>query len=469
LKIEMSTEAVIDAVVAGAGPNGLAAAITLAKAGLSVKVFEEKDTIGGGARTKELTLPGFMHDVCSSVYPFAETAPFFRMHDFKSHGLEWIFSPSDFAHPLDNGSAVYFNKNERNLEWDKMFGSSQKNGLKLFKDILGPVSFPAHPLLVLKFGMKAMLSAKRFSRFFHRAELKALFAGLAGHSLLPFEKTFSAAPAAALAIAANISGWPIAKGGSQKISDSLASYFKALGGTVETGRKITSLKEIPKAKLVFFDVSLKNFSNMFKDELPARYIRKIEKFRSGPAIFKIDWALSSPVPWKSKAVFEAATVHIGGEFDEIAFSEREVSRGRLPEKPFMIVVQPSLFDNSRAPQGKHVLWGYCHVPLGSEFDMTERMEKQIERFAPGFSDCILQRSIIRPRDLETYNSNYNSGDISGGAMDWPQVFARPTWLHPYKTPIKNVYLCSASTPPGPGVHGMCGYHAAKYALKDLYT
>lgn len=469
-----------DAVIVGSGPNGLSAAITLARAGFSVKLFEAKRTLGGGMRSAELTLPGFLHDICSAVYPMAPLSQFFRSLPPDALTLKWIQPLAAIAHPLDDEGAAILDglglglsaNLERDIPvWQELFKPWLACGADLFRDLFSPLSLlPRFPLAMARFGYYGMQSADAFSRHYLRTNAgKALFAGIAAHSLLPFNRGFSTAPALALALAAHLNGWPIVAGGSQRITDALATYLLSLGAEIQTEAPITSLDELPAARVIMLDVSAKQFARLAADKLPSSYASMLAKFRTGPGICKVDWALSEPVPWRDKNCLQAGTVHVGGEYTEIAASESALEQDKIPEKPFVLLSQPSLFDPQRCPPGKHVLWGYCHVPFGCNVDMSASIEAQIERFAPGFRDCILARSIRTAMELESYNPNYAGGDISAGAMDWPQIFRRPTsWFHPYRTPLQGVFLCSASTPPGPGVHGMCGYHAANAAMKEYF-
>lgn len=461
--------------VIGSGPNGLMAAIVLAKAGLPTTVFEAEATIGGGTRSAELTLPGFIHDVCSAVHPMAVSSPAFRSLPLADHGLEWIHPPAPLAHPLDNGSAAIL---ERSLDetcarlgrdgdvYRRVVGSLAARWTDLSAEILQPVlHVPQHPLLLAKFGTTALLPATTSARtFFSTTEARALFAGMAAHSILPLEKLGSGAFGWVLAIAAHSVGWPIPRGGSQQIANSLASCLKSFGGTITTNTRIHSLDEIADS-LILCDVTPRQFLKLAGSLLRAPFKRRLESYRYGPGAFKIDWALSDPIPWKDAECHRAGTVHVGGTVEEIARSERAAWRGQSVEQPFVLVAQPSLFDPSRVPAGKHTAWAYCHVPHGSTEDMTERIEKQIERFAPGFRSCILARNALTPSDLERHNANLIGGDIVGGAQSLAQLIFRPTSML-YRTPLDGVFLCSSSTPPGGGVHGMCGFHAARTALRD---
>ena len=467
----------LDAVVVGSGPNGLAAAITLAQAGRSVQVLEASDVIGGGARSAELTLPGFIHDVCSSIHPLAAGSPFFSTLPLADHGLEWVHPPVPLAHPFDDGTAVLLGRSVRETAeslgrdasaYSRLFEPLVADWDKLATELLGPLSFPRRPLAMGRFALKALRSAKGLAEALFRDErARGLFGGLASHSMMPLERAPTAAFALVLGIAAHAVGWPFPRGGAQKISDALASYLQSLGGVIVTHRRIASLEELPSAGAMLLEVTPRQLAAIAADRLPSRYRRKLERYRYGPGVFKMDWALDGPIPWAAADCARAGTVHLGGTLEEMAASESAVWRGNHPERPFVLLAQHSLFDNSRAPGGKHTAWAYCHVPNGSDFDMTDRIEAQIERFAPGFRGLILARSTMSPARLEEYNPNYVGGDINGGVQDLRQLFTRPTFrLVPYSTPVKGLYICSASTPPGGGVHGMCGYFAARSALRD---
>jgi phytoene dehydrogenase-like protein len=468
-----------DAIVIGAGPNGLAAAITLAREGLSVLVLEARDTIGGGTRTAELTLPGFAHDVCSAVHPLGVASPFFRELPLEEHGLAWIHPAIPLAHPLDDGTAAVL---ERSIETtSRMLGSDAAAYRKLMaplvagwdglvEDTLGPLSVPPrHPFILARFGLHAIRSARGLAEgTFKGGHARALFAGMAGHSMLPLERSVSAAFGLVLGITGHAIGWPVARGGSQRIADALACHLGSLGGEIVTGSLVESIDDLPSARLVLCDVSPRGLLRMAGHRLPNTYRRKLDGFRYGPGAFKLDLALDGPIPWKAEACTRAGTVHVGGTLEEIAAAECSVWAGEHPDKPFVLLAQQSLFDPTRSPEGKHTVWAYCHVPPGSTFDMAERIEAQIERFAPGFRDRILARSTKSAVDVEHYNPNYVGGDINGGVQDLWQHFTRPTFrLVPYSTPIKGLYLCSSSTPPGGGVHGMCGYFAARAALRNV--
>ncbi len=474
----MTTLTAYDAVVVGAGPNGLAAAITLARAGRSVVVLEAKNTVGGGIRSAELTLPEFIHDVCAAVHPLAAGSHFFRTLPLDQHGLEWIYPPAALAHPLDDGTAVIV---ERSIDttgetlgqdataYRRLMKPLAADWDKLAREFLGPLRFPRHPMAMARFGLLALWPAATLARLAFRGErARAIFGGMACHSIMPLEQVTTAAFGLVLGILAHVVGWPIPRGGSQSIADAMSSYLRSLGGEIVTGRSVECMDELPPHRAVLFDVTPRQLERIAGKQLPGGYRRKLRGFRHGPGVFKMDFALDGPIPWQTKACALASTVHLGGTLGEIAAAERAVWRGEHPDQPFVILAQPSLFDPTRVPQGKHTAWAYCHVPNGSTLDMSARIEAQIERFAPGFRDRILARSTHNTLDMERYNPNYIGGDITGGVQDLRQLFTRPVArLNPYTTPAKGIYLCSSSTPPGGGVHGMCGYFAAQAALGAL--
>ena len=465
-----------DAVVIGSGPNGLAAAITLAQAGRSVVVYEAEAIAGGGARSYALTLPGYVHDICSAVYPLAIGSPFFRTLPLEQHGLQWIHPPAPLAHPFDDGTAAIV---ERSVDATAASLTSDANSYRrlmnyfcaqwdgLAVDLLGPPRMPRQPLVLARFGLLGIRPAASFARnYFKGAPARALFAGLAAHSMLPLEALGSAAFGLILGIAAHSVGWPVARGGAQRLADALISYARALGVEIITERRVLALRELPKARAVLCDVTPRQLLALAGNDLPDSFQRRLQSYRYGMGIYKVDWALSAPVPWRAAECARAATVHLGGSLEEIALSERAAAGGEPNDRPFVLIAQPSLFDEARAPQGKHTLWGYCHVAHGSNRPMLDIIESQIERFAPGFRDIVLARHTMGPALLEQRNANLVGGDINGGTADLRQLFLRPSWRM-YGTPVKGLYLCSASTPPGGGVHGMCGYFAARRALSEM--
>ena len=469
----------LDAIVVGAGPNGLAAALAFARAGRTVRVYEAEPTLGGGTRSAELTAPGFVHDVCSTVHALVAASPFLKLQPLAAHGLEFVQPDIPFAHPLDGGDAVAVHRSiedtARGLGGDgrsyrALFAPLVERAETLMTALLGPLR-PRDPLLMARFGLSAIRSADSLARRrFEGARARALFAGAAAHSVIPLDYAASAGFALVLMVAAHAAGWPFARGGSQRVADAMASLLRSLGGEIETGHRVESLAELPAARAVLCDVTPRQFLRLAGPALPAgAWRRKLEAFRYGPGVFKIDWALHQPVPWRAEACRRAGTIHLGGTFAEIADSERAAWEGRVHSRPYVLLTQPSLFDPTRAPAGRHTLWAYCHVPNGGAADMTDAIERQIERFAPGFRDCVSHRHVFTPAAMEQRNANLVGGDISGGAADLRQLFARPvSFLNPYRTPIRGVYLCSSSTPPGGGVHGMCGYHAARAALRDVW-
>jgi len=467
-----------DAIVIGSGPNGFAAAIELARAGASVRILEGRDEVGGGMRTAELTLPGFAHDVCSGCHPMAVLSPWFRTLPLDRHGLSWARPPASVAHPLDEEPAVLLRRSLH--ETADGLGDDARAYVKLLRpclsdphgllaDLLAPLRIPKHPVRMARFGLLGLLPATTALRArFRGRRAKAVLAGCAAHSILPLERPLTAAVAMIFALTAHVEDWPVAAGGSRAIGRALASYFQELGGHIETGRRVRSLGDLPPSRVVLFDTSPAQLAEIAGGVLPASYVSRLARYRYGPGVFKLDWALDGPIPWRDPRVLEASTVHLGGTLEEIAAAEAAVWRGEHPERPFVLVVQQSQFDPTRAPAGKHTGYAYCHVPAGSTLDRTAAVEGQIERFAPGFRDRILARHAMRTADLQEENPNYVGGAITGGVADLMQFFARPVArLDPYSTPNPRVFLCSASTPPGGGVHGMCGYFAAQSALRRL--
>ncbi len=468
----------MDAVVVGAGPNGLAAAIELARAGRSVYVIERANEVGGGTRTAELTLPGFRHDLCSAVHPLAAGSPYLRTLGLERYGLELVEPQIQAAHPLDDGTAVTLHRSVSETAdglagdaraYARLIGPFARDWPRLAGFVLAPVRLPHDPLLAARFGHLGIRSARGLARdSFADLRARALVAGMAAHALRPLEAPATAAFALVLMALGHAVGWPVARGGSQSISAAMAAQLAALGGVIETGREIRSLRDVPDASAILFDVSPRRLADICGDALPHRYRSALRRYRYGPGVFKIDYALAGPVPWRASECAHAGTVHLGGTFDEIAAGELTVSRGAHPRRPYVLVAQQSVVDPTRAPTGKHTLWAYCHVPSGSDIDMTPAIEAQIERFAPGFSDLVLARATRGPAQLEAENPNYIGGDINTGAASLRQILARPTVRAcPYTTPNARLLLCSAATPPGGGVHGMCGYHAARAALRGV--
>jgi len=470
----------MDAVVIGSGPNGLAAAITLAQAGRSVRVYEAQPTIGGATRSAELTAPGCVHDVCATVFSLVVASPFLKTLPLAQHGLEFAHPGAPFAHPLDDGSAVVVERSvdatadalgaEDGRAYRALVAPFVSDVDRLMEGLLRPPSL-RHPFLMARFGLPAVRSAASLSHArFRGARARAMFAGVAAHSMVPLDYAGTAGFGLALLIAAHTAGWPVVRGGSQRFADAMASYLRSIGGEIVTGEHIESLEQLPQSRAVLCDVTPRQFLRIAGVRVPAAYRARLERYRYGPGVFKMDWLLNGPVPWRAAGCHRAGTIHLGGSFEEITASEQAtwVKGGRAHDQPYVLVVQPSRFDPARAPAGRHTLWAYCHVPHGSAEDRTAAIETQIERFAPGFRDCIVTRHAMGPAELERRNANLVGGDIAGGAADFAQIFARPTLsFNPYATPLDGVYLCSSSTPPGIGVHGMCGHNAARAALAKL--
>ena len=468
-----------DAIVVGSGPNGLAAAITLRQEGLSVLLIEGKDVIGGGLSSAEYTLPGFVHDVCSAIHPLALGSPFFETLPLADHGLTYLQPELAAAHPFDGGTAAVLHRSVE--ETAKLLGADKQTYLDVFNpivkdwpliaaDVLAPLHFPKQPIAMAQFGLKALTSATYYAKRFKTKEAKGLWAGMAAHAIQPLTNLSTSAIALVLMTAGHLKGWPIPQGGSREIANALASYFIALGGRIQTGQFVKSLDELPSAKAVLFDVTPKQLLQIAGHKFSSIYKWQMERFRYGMGVFKIDWALNGPIPFTNPEVRKAGTVHVGNTIEEIALSEKITWEGQHSEKPYVLLAQQSLFDDTRAPEGKHTAWAYCHVPNGSTKDMTAIIEDQVERFAPGFKDLILGRHTMNTLEVQAYNPNYIGGDINGGVLDLAQLFTRPALRSsPYRTSAKGLYICSSSTPPGGGVHGMCGYHAARRALNDIFS
>ena len=468
----------VDAVVVGSGPNGLAAAVELTRVGLSVRVLEAHDDIGGGTRTEELTLPGFRHDVCSAIHPLALASPFFDRFDLAARGVEFVQPEIPLAHPLDGGRAAVLHRSVDETavglgadghSYEELMKPLVANAPKLFDDLLGPIRIPRHPLTLARFAQRGLPGAASLASGFDDDRTRALIAGVGAHSIQRLDRRGTAGLALILMLSGHAVGWPLVRKGSSEIARALGDALRDFGAEVETGHRVDSFDDIPDARVTVFDVTPRHLARIAGDRLPAKYRKRLTEWRHGPGVFKVDFALDEPAPWAAPECERAATVHVGGSLEEIALSESEVAAHRIPERPFVLVAQPSLFDDSRAPDGKHTLWAYCHVPSRSDADMTETIERQIERFAPGFKDVVLARSSRGPSELEADNANYVGGDISGGVQDLPQLLARPAprW-DPYSTPNPSIFICSSATPPGAGVHGMCGSHAARSVLDRAF-
>jgi phytoene dehydrogenase-like protein len=469
----------LDAVVVGAGPNGLAAAITLAQAGCSVLLAEARGTVGGASRSAELTLPGFLHDTCSAIYPLTVGSPFFRSLPLERHGLRWIQPPLSLAHPFDDGTAAVLSQDWEETgasfgepadarAWRRLFEPFVRSWWDLADAALGPLRLPVprHPFLMARFGLRGLRSAVSLAGRFRGFRARALFAGIAGHSFLPLERIPTASFGLILGASGHAVGWPQPAGGAQRIPDALAAILQGAGGTIRTGWTVKSLHELPRARMVLLDLTPAQLLRLGGTRWPTGYRRRLERYRYGPGVFKIDWALDAPIPWRAEACHRAGTVHLGGRLEEIAAAERASWTGSRPERPFVLLGQPSLFDPTRAPAGAHTAWAYCHVPHGSSADRTAAIEEQVERFAPGFRGLIRARRTMDAAAFEAYDPNLVGGDINGGAALLSQLFTRPVArIVPYSTPDPQVFLCSASTPPSGGVHGLCGYHAARAALR----
>jgi len=465
-----------DAIVIGSGPNGLAAAIEIARAGRKVQVVEAEPTIGGGARSAELTLPGFVHDICSAVHPLALNSPLFRTLPLDAHGLRWIMPPLMLAHPLDEAPAAVMAKSLDETAaqlgrdggaYRRLFGAIVDGWPQLETSVLAPLRLPSYPFALARFGLKAIQAAEPLvRRRFATPGARALFAGIAAHGMMPLDMRPTAAFGLVLGALAHVAGWVIPRGGAQSITDALAACLRSAGGEIVTGQRVTSIDDLPPARAVLCDLSPRPMLRIAGHRFPDWFRRRLEEYRYGCGVFKVDWALDAPIPWRDRTCARAGTVHVGGTLDEIAQAERDAWSGRAPERPFVLLTQPSLFDPTRAPADRQTAWAYCHVPHASSDDMLPRIEQQIERFAPGFRARVLARSVMRPADVERHNANLVGGDIGGGVSDLRQLFTRPTRLT-YSTPVRGLYMCSASTPPGVGVHGMCGYFAARRALSEV--
>lgn len=471
------TATTIDAVVVGSGPNGLVAAVTLAMDGRSVVVLEAESTIGGGTRSAELTLPGFVHDICSAIHPLGAGSPVMASLPLAEHGLRWLHPSVAIAHPLDGGRAGLVTRDATDTasrlgtdgsSWLRRIAAQSSRWDDLLPMLLRPLAqIPRHPVTLARFGIPALAPASVLgTHWFDGDEARALFAGCSAHAFRPLSRPMTASFGLVLLASAHAVGWPVAAGGSQSIADALVSLLRQHGGDVQTDRRVSSFADIPEARAVLFDLAPSQVARIAGDRLSRRYRQRLEAFRHGPAAFKVDYALDGPVPWSNEGCRRAGTVHVGGTAEEVAHAEAEVAAGRHPERPFVLVAQQSVVDPSRAPAGKHTLWAYCHVPNGSTVDMTDAVERQIERFAPGFRDLVLARHVANPAWFEAHDNAYIGGDIGGGANDLMQLLFRPTVGRPYRTPNPGIFLCSASTPPGGGVHGMCGYNAAQTVLRS---
>jgi len=472
----MNTE--YDAVVVGSGPNGLSAAIVLQEAGLSVLLIEGKETIGGGLRSAELTLPGYIHDICSAIHPLAAGSPLFNKLPLHKHGLKYAYPSVAAAHPFDDGTAVVLKGTveqtasglgEDGSAYSALLAPLVKSWPGIAENVLGPLHFPKHPLDLAAFGLNALKSASSLAERFKTKEGKGLWAGMAAHAIQPLSNLATSAFGLVLLATGHLQGWPAPVGGSVKIANALASHFLSLGGKIQTSLYVRSMKDIPSARAILFDLTPKQILEIAGEKFSPLYKWQLRRFRYGMGVFKIDWALDGPIPFTAPEARMAGTLHLGNTFEEISEKELLTSRGQIVDKPFVLLAQQSVFDKSRAPEGKHTAWAYCHVPNGSTVDMTGAIENQVERFAPGFKDLILAKNTMNTMEIELYNPNYIGGDINGGVIDLGQLFTRPVLrFSPYRTSAKGIYICSSSTPPGGGVHGMCGYYAAKQALNDVF-
>lgn len=467
-----------DAIVVGSGPNGMAAGITLQRQGLSVLIVEGKETVGGGMRSAELTLPGYLHDICSAIHPMALMSPFFQSVPLEKLGMEFIQPTYAAAHAFEDGSAALLHQSlgdtARGLGVDEQayldfMGPLLADIPKLLPSLLGPFTIPKDPIALAQFGLKALQPATWSARRFKTKGARGLWAGIAAHSIQPLENVATSAFGIMLAAAAHLYGWPVPKGGSQSLANALADYFVSLGGEIRTGQMVNALKELPESRVVLMDVTPKQLARIAGDELSASYKNRLNKYRYGAGVFKVDWALNGPIPFTAEACRKAGTVHLGNTFEDITRYEAGVARNLESDKPFVLLAQQSAFDTTRAPEGKHTAWGYCHVPNGSRRNMTAAIENQIELVAPGFKELIVGKHEMGTAEIEAYNPNYVGGDINGGIQDIFQLYSRPVLsVSPYRTSASNIYICSSSTPPGGGVHGMSGFHAARQALADIF-
>jgi phytoene dehydrogenase-like protein len=462
-----------DAIVVGSGPNGLAAAIVLARAGQSVLVMEADNRLGGGTRSAELTLPGFTHDICSAAHPLAMASPFFRSCPLGDYGLQFVQPPVPLAHPMDGGRVAVLCRSLAETAtglgqdarvYQALMAPLVAHAADLLSEILRPLRPPRHPVTLARFGWRARHSAVGLAARFKTDEARALLAGLAAHSILRLGELPTGAVALMFAVTAHAWGWPVIRSGSQQLANAMVRYLESLGGAVTIDQRVDSVKELPPHRVALLDLTPRELLRVAGHAWPSAYRERLERYRYGPGVFKVDWALEDPIPWQAEACRRAGSIHLGGTFEDIVASEDQVHAGKHPEQPFVILVQPSLFDPTRAPAGEHTAWAYCHVPNGSTVDMTDRIEAQVERFAPGFLNRVAGRHVMAPLDLQRYNPNLVGGDINGGAADLRQLFTRPTWMT-YRTPNERIYICSSATPPTGGVHGMCGNNAAELALR----